>query len=93
MTKTITVKIPTKPTPLITLLWDDGTEVAIPVLSKVRGIRREGVRPYGFWYEPNQPNYGISREEFMIWLHEEFKHIFNEDASIFNTHLALVNYV
>lgn len=92
MSHTIQIKQPVKSTPVITLLWDDGTQYAIPVLSLVRGICKNGKRPSGFWYEPNQPTYGVSREAFMNWLHSEFIHIFAKDSDIFAKHLALLNY-
>ena len=88
----IQVKIPKQKTPVIILLWEDGTQHTIPVLSLVRGICKNGKRPYGFWYEPNQPTYGISREDFMRWLHEEFIHIFDKYMRAFNSHVKLINY-
>ena len=92
MNHTIQIKIPKRQVPAITLIWEDGTQHKIPVLSLVRGVQKGGKRPYGFWYEPNQPTYGISREEFMRWLHEEFIYIFDKDAEIFNNHIQLINY-
>ena len=89
---TIEVKIPFKRVPNILLLWEDGTQHTIPVLSKVRGIKKNNKRPSGFWYDPNQPTYGVTREEFMQWIHNEFYHIFDKDSQIFKTHLAILDY-
>jgi hypothetical protein len=52
----------TKLTPKITLLFEDDTQVKIPVLSSVKGIQRNGRRPVDFYYEPNQPSYDITKE-------------------------------
>ena len=92
MSHTLQIIAPINPTPRITLLWEDGTQHSVPVLSLVRGIRKNGKRPSGFWYEPNQPTYNVSREDFMKWLHKEFKYIFDKDSDIFNTYLPLINY-
>ena len=89
---TIQVKEPDRQTPVIVLLWDDGTECTIPVLSAVRGIKKNLKRPSGFRYEPNQPTYGISREEFMKWIYKDFIYIFDKDSDIFNTYLPLPDY-
>jgi hypothetical protein len=82
----------TKLTPKITLLFEDDTQVKIPVLSSVKGIQRNGRRPVDFYYEPNQPSYDITKEEFMKWFHEVFVHIFDKDSDISQTHLALIDY-
>ena len=76
--------------PSILILWDDGKQAEVPILSNVRGIKREGMKPSGFFFEPNQPTYGVSKEEFLRWLHEEFKYIFEPD--VFDTYLGILKY-
>lgn len=92
MSNKITIKKLDKQVPNIIILWDDGTQLTVPVLSLLRGVTHKGKRPTGFWYEPNQPTYGVSREAFMEWMHTEFIHIFDQYSDVFNTHLPILDY-
>ena len=84
------IKIPNFKTPIIEIIFENGKSLNVPVLSKVRGLRLNGKRPLTFLFEPNQPAYGINREAFMEWVHEELKWIFDEDS--FQKAVSLLDY-